>query len=104
MSDYEDESIPMETDEYNPTDVDLSVVTHLTVTIKKGQAINDVSLYIKYYEERDAIDAESDEYYSDMNIIEPFIARLHPGWSIEGIRSEGFSDSSYFDLDATSNE
>ena len=100
MSDYEDNY----SNEYDTdySDDDICVVMIVTITITKGLTTKDISLNIKYYSELEAINADSDKYYSYMNIIEPFIERLHPGWSIEEIRSEGFTDGSYFDLDTTS--
>jgi len=93
-SDYENE-------EYYDDD-DESVVARVSVILKKNQELKIVPLGIKYYNERDAFDAESEEYRRDMRLITPFINIRYPGWSIENIRSEGVSHRSSFDLDTTS--
>ncbi|MDD4930913.1 MAG: hypothetical protein PHG66_02005 [Candidatus Colwellbacteria bacterium] len=106
MSDYEDEDdySSMETDEFVYSDVEESVVSHLSVTIKRNQTTRDIPVYIKYYDRSDAVQAELDGYRYNMYLIANHIDRLYPGWSIFRVQSEGYSDNSYFDLDASENE
>jgi hypothetical protein len=101
MSDYENYS---EEEYYYSSDTqqDERVVVPLQIVLKKDmnstEQISTV-IYIRFSDEKIALDAESDDYIDQKNSIKNIIYYRYPGWNIFSIETGQFIKSVYFDID-----
>lgn len=107
MSDYEEDYSQNE-DVYgypsSPMDHEGTVIVPLTVFFKKDDTERTSTVYIKFFGENEAFDAETARYIDNKSDIETIINRRYPGCVITGFRTEEFSSGTYFDLDYSSCE
>mgnify|MGYP001556090502 CR=1 FL=1 len=101
MSDYEEEY--SQNGEYDspssPNGQDETVTVPVIVVLKKENEEKNTTVYVRFFDDGDAYDAETSGYTNCKSAIDAIATRRYPGWSVSRYITESFSSGSYYDLD-----